>query len=94
MPGKKDSQKDQANKLAGVFGVGKEAAPVQIKVEEKNDTKRDDEKYFISLDATGYKDYLKRMAGAKGITVTAFLRQMIDDHMKANQEQYNMIKNI
>ena len=83
---KRNQQADQANSLTGIFGVGKSKEP-SVEEQKPKSTKKE----IICLDVTGRKDYLKRMAGARGISVTAFVQMIIDEHAEAHGKQYEAL---
>lgn len=83
----KKQQEKQASALATVFSAGKTKQPVKAK--EQPQTKE-----VIALDLAGRKDYLKRIAGAKGLSVTKYLQQLIDADIQKNQALYDQLKDI
>lgn len=39
-------------------------------------------------------DYLRVMAGIQGMTVTRFMNQIIEEHIEANAERYQLAKEV
>ena len=60
---------------------------VERKQSQKSTSRYEKEK-FLLLDIRGYRDYVEHMAKASNMSATKYIRMLIDNDMKLNEDIY------
>ena len=64
-----------------------QAEKVEVKQPQKSTSRYEKEK-FLLLDIRGYRDYVEHMAKASNMSATKYIRMLIDNDMKLNEDIY------
>lgn len=77
--------------------LGRGRAGTRLQSQDNTPEKREpleEAKKMLSLNMTGYWDYVQTMAGYRRMSVTKYIRELIAADMEMNREKYERLKSI